>query len=80
MKPSEWLFVGGPADGKKIFVKAGVSVRWPGQDGKHYLYKGQDYVHCGNIYRIGVLSADDANPSQISKMIDELRPEPVCAV
>ncbi len=65
----QWLLVGGPADGKTVWVKAGISVRWPGGDGKTYEYRGQNYLEGGRLYRVGCIDPNDLLPSKVRDLI-----------
>lgn len=65
----QWLLIGGPADGKTVWVKAGTSVRWRGSDGKDYKYRGQNYLEGGRMYRVGVTDQNDLLPSRVRDLI-----------
>lgn len=65
----QWLLVGGPADGETFFVKDGVTVRWPGSDGKIYEYREQNYLEGGRLYRIGYIDPNDLLPSRVRDLI-----------
>lgn len=73
MAETEWLLIGGPANGKKVTILRGGIVKWAGDD---WLYQGQNYLHRGRMYRIGVVYPNDAEPGKVARMIDEtgLRP------
>lgn len=76
MAATEWLLIGGPANGKKVTILHGETIKWPGDNGNDWLYQGQNYLHRGRMYRIGVVDANDTDPSKAARMIDEtgLRP------
>lgn len=71
MAATEWLLIGGPADGKKVTVLHGETVKWAGDNGEDWMYQGQNYLHRGRLFRIGVLDPNDAVPSKVARMIDE---------
>lgn len=76
MAATEWLLIGGPANGKKVTILHGGTVKWAGYNRNDWLYQGQNYLHRGRLYRIGVVDPNDAEPSKVARMIDEsgLRP------
>ena len=76
MAATEWLLIGGPANGKKVTILYSGEVKWAGDNGNDRLYQGQNYLHRGHLYRIGVVDPNDAEPSKVARMIDEsgLRP------
>lgn len=66
----QWLLVGGPANGRTIWVKSGSSIRFPHSDGEDYLYCGENYLNDGRLYRIGVCHSEgDADMSAVPRMI-----------
>jgi len=69
MHPNQWLLVGGPADGKTVFVAQGAAVRWVGLDGLEYLYWGQDFIDRDRLYRVGVLELKDLQPDRVRDLI-----------
>lgn len=74
----QWLFVGGPADGRTLWVKAGKSVRMAvDDDGKECEYRGHDFLYNGRVYRVGALDPNDLLPSRITDLIRTTGLEPV---
>lgn len=71
MKYVQWLLIGGPADGKTVWIMAGRTVRWRHCDGKVYEYRGQTYLRRCRLYRIGFVDARDFEPSKVERLIDE---------
>lgn len=68
----QWLLLGGPWNGKTLWVTAGSSVRVPHEDGEEYLYAGQNYLHDGRLYRLGVCHSEgDADLSAAPRLIQE---------
>ncbi len=67
----DWLLVGGPANGKIVHVKGGVTVLWQDDNGKVFEYVGRSYGLDGAVYRIGVLAEPD--DSQLEFIEDKLR-------
>lgn len=74
-----WLFVGGPADGRTLWVEAGKSIRIAvgDDDRKYFDYRGHDYVYNGRIYRIGAIDPADLVPSKVTDLIQSTGLEPV---
>ena len=77
MAATEWLLIGGPADGKKVTILHGAAIEWIGEDGKRWLYQGRNYLHRGRLYRIGLVDADDAAPNKVARMIDATATKPI---
>lgn len=76
MAATEWLLIGGPADGQKVTVLHGETVEWAEDNGNYWRYQGKNYFHRGRMFRIGIVDANEAEPSNVARMIDEtdLRP------
>jgi hypothetical protein len=64
----QWLLIGGTCDGKAVWIKQGSRVLCGGT-----LYEGQNYLHNGKLYRIGVLDPNAPAPSQVGNLIDNLK-------
>lgn len=73
----QWLFVGGPAHGKTVWVKAGNSVRWADDDGKEHKYRGHDYRLDGKFYRVGARSVEDIQDGEVRSMLRAAAVEPI---
>ena len=72
MQPIQWLLVGGPANGKTLWIKAGSAVRIPHENGEDYLYCGENYLNAGRLYRIGICHSEgDANMAAVPNMIEQ---------
>lgn len=62
----QWLFVGGPHDGKTLWIKQGGRVAYDGA-----VYQGQNYLYNGRLYRVGFIDPNDLTPSKVAKLIAE---------
>ena len=60
----QWLLVGGPLDGKTVWVKRGGRVQVGGAT-----YSGQNYPHDGRLYRVGFVDPNDLEPSRVIGLI-----------
>ena len=69
MQPIQWLFVGGPADGKTMWIKHGASVRILTDDGG-VCYRGENWLENGRLYRVGALDRNDLLPSKVRALIE----------
>jgi hypothetical protein len=69
MQPIQWLLVGGPADGKTIWIKCGASVIIRADDGD-VLYIGQNWLENGKLYRVGAIETNDLQPSKVRGLIE----------
>lgn len=50
--PVQWLLIGGPAHGKTVMIKAGISLGWYCGDIRH-TYRGQSFRYKGALYQLG---------------------------
>jgi len=79
MTATEWLFIGGPANGKKQTILYGTtSVKWASDNGKEWLYQGHTYLYRDHMFCIGVFDANDVDPRKVERMIDETRLRAIC--
>lgn len=77
MKPIQWLLIGGEGHGKTLWIKAGNSVCYPCKNSfDTQEYVGKDYVHHGQIFRIGEHNATPEQVAQIPRLIVETQLEP----
>ena len=73
---TEWLLVGGPADGKRFEVLSDeIRVRLAEGD-IYYEYCRHDFMHSERMYRVGAVDVKDLEPHKVERMIYEtgLRP------
>ena len=73
----QWLFLGGPADGKTHWVKDGKYVRWAAEGAKEFEYRGHDFVYNGRVYRVGALDPNDLLPSKVADLIQSTGLQPL---
>lgn len=75
---TQWLLIGGPAHGHILPIKGGSQVRYPHTDGEDYLYVAENFLHRGNVHRLGVCHSE-ANPSDADKaaLIDKTAHPPM---
>lgn len=72
MAATEWLLIGGPADGKKVMILLHEeTLKWPTENGNEWLYQGYNYLHRGRVFRIGIIDTNDVEESKVARMIDE---------
>lgn len=67
----QWLFIGGPLDGATRWVGGAARVQVATLGGA-YEYLGQNFLHRGRLYRIGVgVNQAPPSPSSVTQMIDD---------
>lgn len=73
MTAIQWLLINGPAHGRVAHIKAGSQVRWPGADGEEYLYVGRNFLHNGDLYRVGMCHSEGKEPGdlEIARLIEQ---------
>lgn len=64
MSPIQWLMVGGSAHGQTFWIKYGGRVRVGDET-----YQGQNYLHCGRLYRVGFINPDDLAADVVGQLI-----------
>ena len=64
----QWLLVGGPCDGKTLWIKQGSRVNCEGT-----VYQGQNYLHNGRLYRVGHVDPNDLETGRVAGLIDETK-------
>lgn len=62
----QWLLIGGPHNGKTLWIKQGSRVSYGGT-----VYQGQNYLHNGRLYRIGFIDPSDLEPAKVSRLIED---------
>ena len=61
IKPIQWLLIGGPAHGRKVWIKYGGCVECEGA-----IYRGENHTQEGRMYRIGTV--DDVSALQLTEV------------
>lgn len=69
---TQWLLIGGPGHGETLWTDS-ATVYYPGKCLENYLYTGNDYVHDGKLYRIGVHNAVSEQMSAIPELINKTK-------
>lgn len=78
MSNTQWLLIGGEGHGKTLWIKGGNSVAYPIKNGcATQQYSGQNYLHDGNFYRIGLHNATPEDQAQIPALIGETKMLPI---
>jgi hypothetical protein len=68
----QWLLIGGPSHGTAVWIKAGSRVMSGG-----VIYEGRNYLHDGDLYRVGYVDEKDLDSGIVGRLIVEKRLEPV---
>jgi hypothetical protein len=78
MKNIQWLLIGGVAHGKTLWIKGGNSVNFPIENSfAVQQYVGENYVHDGQLYRIGLHNPTIEEVKKIPLLITEVKLEPL---
>lgn len=68
----QWLLIGGPSHGTTVWIKSGARVLSGGA-----IYNGQNYLHDGDLYRIGYIDQKDVDSGLVGRLIELKKLTPV---
>ena len=68
----QWLLIGGPSHGTTVWIKSGARVLSGGA-----IYEGRNYLHNGELYRIGYVNEQDLNTGFVPRLIELKKLTPV---